>query len=378
MADEAETTSPEAPAPAETGTRPPGSPGQQLQQARQARKLDVSYVATALRLSPQVVEAIERDDYSRLPSAVFVSGYIRSYARLMGLDPEPLNQRFHELHPNAEAPPRHVARSESALSEPTEGGPLLGYLLTILLVLAVAAGAYGWWVTRPAPDPMTNTGTSPDLTDGAGTEAEREPSGSTASDPIASPAQGPSDMAPSVDQPADTDSTPGPSPEPVLRASSDVVIVEREGAQPQAQGADPTSDSIAELGPSDQPEPLPTPNSPELEPPTAPAPTATEDDDDLAVVEPSLSAVELAFSGPCWVDIRDSTGTVLLFGEMSQGDRETLEGTPPYSLVIGNAAAVELRVGGEPFDLKSVARGNVARFELDPAEISAQSPNTTE
>ena len=75
----------------------------------------------------------------------------------------------------------------------------------------------------------------------------------------------------------------------------------------------------------------------------------------------------MSFSGPCWVDIRDSGGGFKLFGEMGKGDRRVLGGTPPYSLILGNTAAVSITVGGEPYDLDGIARGNVARFTLDPA-----------
>ncbi|MFP4076482.1 MAG: DUF4115 domain-containing protein, partial [Halochromatium sp.] len=169
---------------------------------------------------------------------------------------------------------------------------------------------------------------------------------------------------------------PGPEtgPEPI-QTSPDVRMAEPD-AEPPASAADPlpeaidspTADTTAPLT-----EPLPSPPSPEVE---RPDPSATEppaDAEDAASA--TAAAVELNFSGPCWVDIRDATGEVLLFGEMSRGDRETLAGEPPYSLVIGNAAAVELSVGGAPYDLRSVARGNVARFELDPAEIGARTPN---
>jgi len=85
----------------------------------------------------------------------------------------------------------------------------------------------------------------------------------------------------------------------------------------------------------------------------------------------------LNFSGPCWVDIRDSTGKVLLFGEMARDDREILGGQPPYTLVLGNTAAAELSVAGQPYDLSAVSRGNVARFKLDPAEIIAQNTDAS-
>ena len=104
--------------------------------------------------------------------------------------------------------------------------------------------------------------------------------------------------------------------------------------------------------------------------------TATEPAEDQPAPTPGSDRVDLAFTGPCWVDIRDAKGTVLLFGEMARGDQETLAGEPPYSLVIGNAAAVEMTIGGTPYDVRAVARGNVARFEIDPRELDPSTGTT--
>ena len=77
----------------------------------------------------------------------------------------------------------------------------------------------------------------------------------------------------------------------------------------------------------------------------------------------------MSFSGPCWVDVRDSESKYKLFGEMKKGDRHVLKGTPPYSVILGNAAAVQITVDGEAIDISAMSRGNVARFTLDPDEM---------
>jgi cytoskeleton protein RodZ len=66
------------------------SVGATLAAARQARGASVEDVARALKLSVAQVKAIEADDPSQLPSAVFVRGFIRNYARLLKLDITPL------------------------------------------------------------------------------------------------------------------------------------------------------------------------------------------------------------------------------------------------------------------------------------------------
>ncbi|MEA1051057.1 DUF4115 domain-containing protein [Lamprobacter modestohalophilus] len=422
MAEEADAITPNEPATRSgASTSATDSPGQQLRQAREARKLDISQLATSLRIAPQVVEALEQDDYKQLPSAVFVSGYIRSYARLVGLDPEPLNQSFRRLHPNVEPPTPHVVRTESSQSDEDnpEGGGLAVYLIAVLVVLALAAGGYGWWVSRPGPSQQTNG--QPDLNEerlsalpatGAVLDDEpRQPSTSLESEPqtIRTPESG-SDSAstPLSTQPADSRTLP-------QTASADVLVLgqgdqQRASTPDQSDAASPgaTSEptasatdertlelsSTASVGdaPARQPAsgPLPTPASPEDERPAvrptaaliadnaaANAPSEAEAATDNAAAASTSQAVELAFTGPCWVDIRDSTGKVLLFGEMNRGSRETLAGEPPYSLVIGNAAAAKLTVAGQPFDLTSVARGNVARFKLDPAEVSRQTSDAS-
>jgi Uncharacterized protein conserved in bacteria len=81
----------------ETADAPMLYPGQQLAQAREARGLSQTDVATRLYLRVQVIDLLETDDYDRLPQFVFVQGYLRAYAKLLGLDPEPLLSQYAAL-----------------------------------------------------------------------------------------------------------------------------------------------------------------------------------------------------------------------------------------------------------------------------------------
>ena len=68
----------------------PSSPGAQLRRAREARGESVHEVAFALKLSPRQVDALERDDFDALPGMAFLRGFMRNYARHVGLDAAPL------------------------------------------------------------------------------------------------------------------------------------------------------------------------------------------------------------------------------------------------------------------------------------------------
>ena len=72
------------------GSKDKLSIGERLSAARKERVLTVETVADELKLDVSMVEALERDDKSALPAAIFVQGYLRRYARLVGLPEDQL------------------------------------------------------------------------------------------------------------------------------------------------------------------------------------------------------------------------------------------------------------------------------------------------
>src|SRR5687768_4474258 len=67
--------------------------GQELAAAREARGLALADVAQSLKFAPRQLEALEQERFDALPGATFAKGMVRSYARLLKLDPEPLLER---------------------------------------------------------------------------------------------------------------------------------------------------------------------------------------------------------------------------------------------------------------------------------------------
>jgi cytoskeleton protein RodZ len=66
------------------------TPGRVLAEKRSDRGLTIEQVATATRIRAEHLSALESDEPGRLPAPVYAKGYLRTYARYLGLDPEPL------------------------------------------------------------------------------------------------------------------------------------------------------------------------------------------------------------------------------------------------------------------------------------------------
>lgn len=84
--------------------------------------------------------------------------------------------------------------------------------------------------------------------------------------------------------------------------------------------------------------------------------------------EPASAAaghrMALIFDRQAWVQVKDRNGTV--FSKLaSAGSRETVDGTPPFALVVGNAAHVQVEYDGKPVDLAAHTKGDVARLSLE-------------
>ena len=70
--------------------------GQYFRRAREARGWTLEQTAARTRILPEYLQAVEEDNYERLPEEVFAKGFVRSYARLLGLNESEILQKFHE------------------------------------------------------------------------------------------------------------------------------------------------------------------------------------------------------------------------------------------------------------------------------------------
>ena len=116
----------------------PLSAGPMLREAREKSGLSVFEVAEKLHLTEHYVHALESEDYEKLPSEVYVKGYIKSYALLLDLDEEQVKGAYRQ--------PGAPAAGEIS---PLRAAPVsFGRKWTLPLLLVLLAGALAaaaWW-----------------------------------------------------------------------------------------------------------------------------------------------------------------------------------------------------------------------------------------
>ncbi len=114
--------------------------------------MDVDDAARKLCLSPRQLSALESDDFAALPSPAFTRGFIRNYARLLNLDPNPLLEHYREILPQQPEVAAISLQTEGIPIQIKEGRSWIPYLLASILI-GVGGGAwmaYMEWSERQA------------------------------------------------------------------------------------------------------------------------------------------------------------------------------------------------------------------------------------
>ena len=130
--------------------------GGELRAARRSRKRTIEQIARTTKISPTLLRAIENNDFDRVPGGLFTRGFLRAYAREVGLDPEALVQRYRAEIEGAPPPDSLDAREEGAsheidaveLEPAGESSP--GQIIQIC-VIVIVVGAYFAWLRPSKP-----------------------------------------------------------------------------------------------------------------------------------------------------------------------------------------------------------------------------------
>jgi cytoskeleton protein RodZ len=292
-------------------------PGAALLAERRRQNLSLGDVSRQLKLSVRQVEALERDDFAGFQSAVFVHGFMRNYAKLLGLDPQPLIEAADRIM----KPAAPVAREEAPrAAEPVARArkPLwpVAAIVAVLVVGIFFVVGRGKEATSPAVEAEKQAAVAPEPERAAPEPAQEKPA---AAQPAAK--DEPKREAEETDKPK--------------VAEKPTVAEKPKAAEPPVAAAAPAL-SIAE------------------------AQAATAESGELLVVR-------MIFEQESWVEIKDRNGNTV-FGQLNPaGSRRIARGEPPLTVVIGNAAGVRLFQGAKnvEVDLGPHTRVDVARLTLE-------------
>lgn len=298
-------------------------PGQLLALAREQRGLTEEDVAERLNLSTHQIRALEAGRFSDLPGKTYVLGYIKAYARLVELEEAEVLKNFN-LHEDV------TIRGVRPVIKAERSGGKLRKLLTVPAVFALAVLGFLWWQSSER-----NAVVGPGLVQQEIGSIDQVPAQIefTTDTRSSEPSETADPEASSI-----SDEEKAERPEDELRAR----IEAEEQLRIQGLGTETPGDGDTEPAATDEaPQPLPAGGGRE---------------------------VSLNFDAASWVDLRDADDKRLVYEHVSQGRRITVEGTPPFSVFLGNAEGVRIEYEGKPFDFSEFANGVYARFTLGDDE----------
>ncbi|ASQ45841.1 helix-turn-helix domain-containing protein [Legionella clemsonensis] len=116
-------------------------PGMLLARVREKKGYSQEYVAGKLHLRVRVIELLEEDNYQQMPEPVFIKGYLRAYAKLLGIPADPLLATFNIMH----TPERKLEKALWQSKRESHKGERAVRWLTGLIAIAVLVAVGIWW-----------------------------------------------------------------------------------------------------------------------------------------------------------------------------------------------------------------------------------------
>ncbi|MDQ3775649.1 MAG: DUF4115 domain-containing protein [Pseudomonadota bacterium] len=307
--------------PGSGGASPPSSLGARLRQAREARGIPIEGIAQRIRVPVAVLRAIEEDRLEGL-APIYVRGYVRTYARIVGLGEESVLAAL----PSAETPVVVTAQSGRVMRQNvTPGGGLKIATLAVVVVLVGLTVASFW--SPVVDDVAIDAGLDAGDADPGAPAVGRAP---TAPEDRAAPG-----AATSGGVPYTYEVVPHPETPPA-------------GPLATAPEAGTVADGRA---------------SPSSAPAAVESPVVSED----APLAAGHKLV-LELDRESWTEVQDARGAKLYYALAAAGQVINVAGEPPFRVVLGNAPDVDVFYNGKPFDFTPWSHGRVARFTVgDPS-----------
>ena len=311
------------------------NPGETLRQARENNGWTLAEVALKLNLTASSLSNLETGAFDKLPGHTFARGYIRAYAKLLGMDQASLVREF-DLYTGTDANGSNV-HSLGRIEEPVRVSHTILRVVSLLLLLAVVGGGFIWWQNQTSMRAKDLIGLAPEHVEVEGAD------GTTRIHPI--------------DEPED---------QAVAEAAAEgEAAVATEAAAEQGATTE-LALPAAPATPAAQPQAPAAPAAPVQQPaPAVVAPvTAAPAPAPAAAPVAGAGKVNVHYTADCWTQVTDATGKVLFGGLKRKGENLEVSGKPPLSLRLGYARGAQVSYNGQPVDVAPFTSGETARLKL--------------
>ena len=411
----------------ETAVTPPsGLPGSLLRQAREEKGLTIDEMSAISNLTKQVIRGIESDDYSELAGLSFVRGYLKLYAKKLGVNEADILEPFDRWKAEQSGESIQTISTTGTgvgVQEPSSG-PSQGTMIaaTAVVVVLIAVGAVISYMDSDDPEPevsvvlpqaeqsdlpsATQSESGEQITtdqnsgqtvvasadegseSGAGALVENQESAAESSaestaveEPQVAEADKPEQVAQAEPAPVQSQSEPekpveAPEPPKVVKK------VEPKVEKPVAEKVEKKEDKPVVVSPSNLSQGgrviaeasglAPAPTEPVQTTQVSPG-----QDDGLRVLSETVTGptadqlamgargrLEIVFTGESWVEVRDARGRLVLADLMTPEKGVNLDTYGPIEVLVGAVSVSTVTFNGEAQDLKRKAYQDVARITL--------------
>lgn len=309
-----------------------------LRTAREDQSLSREDAAHEINLRLDQLDALERDQFDRLPGDTFVRGYLRTYAKWLRLDVDKtLATYIEQTGQSADVSLSADLNSRKQLHARSDNGLMLGAAIVVGFLIL------GFWLYNENTDsveefPVAEEEIAVDTFSGKPLEEQT-------SDPVAEVEQAQNDWENPFTAAAEYNAS--------VSAEAEI-----EGAGPAVENTSPESNVSGETAEA--------PAAAAIEPAvTAPAAvTAAPSAGNILNRGSGPDELFFTFSEDCWLEVTNASGRKVFSAVRLAGQGLRVRGTAPFKVVVGNAPAVSLAFNGRTVDVVSNNRRKMARLTL--------------
>ena len=347
-------------------TTPDVTLGSLLKTAREQMGLSIADTAVKLHLRPRIVEDLEADDFSNISSSTYVRGYVKNYARMLGINNAQIEACLAKQVPLVTEPAmQSFSRKTTHQARDTKLKWLSFFIVIVLLGLFVV-----WWMQRstlvthvdvskptaeelaaanqtlPGDVLLTETDTSQRL-------SEIAVNGSMATDgPVKDTDASTIDTNAAAEYAEQNDTSASDVSRSELNNSAAVNSSTNQPAQNTTTVLANTSSPVA---------------TPAVSTPTTSAPVNSTTAQAMPLIA-GQSNISIQLTGDCWINIVDANGKAIVDGVRGAGDNIQASGVPPFKVILGAPTVVaSLTVDGQAISLAEFPKGRVARLTIPKA-----------